>query len=45
MLAENAGLPEQLAALLKMPIDRIGFKGSAVTAVIHQFVKREVPTK
>ena len=33
MLAENGGLAEHLAMLLKMPIDRIGVKGSAATAV------------
>ncbi len=33
MLAENAGLAETLAAELKMPIERIGVKGSASTAV------------
>jgi alginate O-acetyltransferase complex protein AlgJ len=33
MLAENAGLGEQLAVELQMPIDRIGVKGSAATAV------------
>ena len=33
MLAENAGLAECLASELKMPIDRIGVKGSASTVV------------
>ena len=33
MLAENAGFCEQLAARLKMPVERIGVKGSAATAV------------
>lgn len=33
MLAENAGLAEMLAAKLKMPVDRIGVRGSAATAV------------
>ena len=33
MLAENAGLAECLAAELKMPVDRIGVKGSASTVV------------
>lgn len=33
MLAEKAGLAEQLAVAFKMPIDRIGVKGSAATAV------------
>ncbi len=33
MLAENAGFCEQLAYKLKMPVDRIGVKGSAATAV------------
>ncbi|MBP5234028.1 MAG: hypothetical protein J6333_11555 [Planctomycetes bacterium] len=33
MLAEKAGLAEQLAVACKTPIDRIGVKGSAATAV------------
>ena len=33
MLAEHGGLAERLAALLKMPVDRVGVKGSAATAV------------
>jgi len=33
MLASNAGLAEVLAAKLGMPIDRMGVKGSAATAV------------
>ena len=33
MLAEHGGLAEQLALKLKMPVDRIGVKGSAATAV------------
>ena len=33
MLAENAGLAECLAAKLRMPVDRIGVKGSASTVV------------
>ena len=33
MLAENAGLAETLAAKLNTPIDRIGVRGSAATAV------------
>ncbi len=33
MLATNAGLAELLATKLSMPIDRIGVKGSAATAV------------
>ena len=33
MLAEHGGLAEQLAFQLKMPVDRIGVKGSAATAV------------
>ncbi len=33
MLAEKAGFAELLAAELKMPVDRIGVKGSAATAV------------
>lgn len=33
MLAENSGLAEQLAAKLNMPVDRIGIRGSAATAV------------
>ncbi len=33
MLAENAGLGEQLAYDLKMPVERIAIKGSASTSV------------
>lgn len=33
MLAKGAGLAELLASKLKMPVDRIGVKGSAATAV------------
>ena len=33
MLAENAGLAEYLASELRMPVDRIGVKGSALTVV------------
>lgn len=33
MLAENAGLAECLASVLKTPVDRIGVKGSASTVV------------
>ena len=33
MLADNAGLAECLASELKMPVDRIGVKGSASTVV------------
>lgn len=33
MLAEHGGLAEHLAFQLKMPVDRIGVKGSAATAV------------
>ncbi len=33
MLAENGGFCEQLAWALKMPVERIGVKGSAATAV------------
>lgn len=33
MLAKDAGLGEQLAAELKMPVDRIGVKGSASSVV------------
>ena len=33
MLAENVGLAECLASELKMPINRIGVKGSASTVV------------
>ena len=33
MLAEHGGLAERMAQQLKMPVDRIGVKGSAATAV------------
>ena len=33
MLSSNGGLAEQLAAELKMPVDRIGVMGSASTVV------------
>ena len=42
MLAENAGLAEQLAAALRMPIDRIGVKGSAATAVRVNLYRKAV---
>ena len=42
MLAERAGLAEQLVALLKMPIDRIGVKGSAATAVRVNLYRKAV---
>ena len=42
MLAENAGLAEQLAAAFKMSIDRIGVKGSAATAVRVNLYRKAV---
>ncbi len=42
MLTQNAGLAEQLAAALKMPIDRIGVKGSAATAVRVNLYRKAV---
>lgn len=33
MLADNSGLCEELAVQLKMPVERMGIKGSAATAV------------
>lgn len=42
MLAEHAGLAERLAQLLKMPVDRIGVKGSAATAVRIDLYRKAV---
>ena len=42
MLAEHGGLAERLAVLLKMPIDRIGVKGSAATAVRIDLYRKAV---
>ncbi len=42
MLAEHGGLTERLAALLKMPVDRIGVKGSAATAVRIDLYRKAV---
>ena len=42
MLAEHGGLAERLAALLKMPVDRIGVKGSAATAVRINLYRKAV---
>ena len=42
MLAEHGGLAERLAALLKTPIDRIGVKGSAATAVRIDLYRKAV---
>ena len=42
MLAEHGGLAEQLALQLKMPIDRIGVKGSAATAVRINLYRKAV---
>ena len=42
MLAEHGGLAEQLAVLLKMPVDRIGVKGSAATAVRINLYRKAV---
>ena len=42
MLAEHGGLAEQLAVRLQMPIDRIGVKGSAATAVRVDLYRKAV---
>lgn len=42
MLEENGGLAERLAVQLKMPIDRIGVKGSAATAVRINLYRKAV---
>ena len=42
MLAEHGGLAERLAALLKTPVDRIGVKGSAATAVRINLYRKAV---
>ena len=42
MLAEHGGLAERLAVLLKMPVDRIGVKGSAATAVRINLYRKAV---
>lgn len=42
MLAEHGGLAERLAVFLKMPIDRIGVKGSAATAVRINLYRKAV---
>lgn len=42
MLAEHGGLAEHLAFQLKMPIDRIGVKGSAATAVRINLYRKAV---
>lgn len=42
MLAEHGGLAESLALLLKMPVDRIGVKGSAATAVRINLYRKAV---
>jgi alginate O-acetyltransferase complex protein AlgJ len=42
MLAEGGGLAERLALLLKMPVDRIGVKGSAATAVRINLYRKAV---
>jgi alginate O-acetyltransferase complex protein AlgJ len=42
MLAEHGGLAEQLAFQLKMPVDRIGVKGSAATAVRINLYRKAV---
>ncbi|MBR4665139.1 MAG: hypothetical protein IKO93_14835 [Lentisphaeria bacterium] len=42
MLAKGAGLAELLAEKLKMPVDRIGVKGSAATAVRINLYRKAV---
>ena len=42
MLAGHGGLAERLAVLLKMPVDRIGVKGSAATAVRIDLYRKAV---
>ena len=42
MLAKGAGLAELLAEKLKMPVDRIGVKGSAATAVRISLYRKAV---
>ena len=45
MLAENSGLAEQLAAKLNMPVDRIGIRGSAATAVRINLFRKAAKNK
>ena len=42
MLAEHGGLAERLALQLKMPVERIGVKGSAATAVRINLYRKAV---